>query len=167
MSADTERRFAEFRVEDDGRTISGPVIVYGDEARFGDWRETFAPGSLRHNDVIVNLQHDRGKPVARTGAGLTLHDGADALRARIELPDTSYAREARELVQARILRGFSIEFRALDDAWEGQKRTVQDAELTGFALVDRPAYPESVIAQRFKDAYAQIAGGRDPWRYWY
>ena len=148
MSAEAERRFVEFRVDDSG-TISGPVLVYGDEARFGDWRETFAPGSLRHEDVIVNLQHDRSKPVARTGAGLVLTDGEDALRARIVPPDTSYGREARELVSAKILRGFSIEFRAIRDEWKGTHRHVLEAELTGFGLVDRPAYPASVIAERF------------------
>lgn len=157
MSTELERRFVEFRVEDEGRTLTGPVLVYGDEARFGDWREQFAPRSLRYDDVIVNLQHDRNRPIARTGAGLSLTDGPDALRARIALPDTAYAREARELVNARLLRGFSIEFRAIRDTWEGQSRTVHEAELSGLALVDRPAYPESVIAMRMAAAHRAVA----------
>lgn len=155
VNTEYERRFVEFRIEDDG-AITGPIIVYGDEARFGDWRETFAPGSLRHSDVIVNIQHDRDRPIARTGAGLTLTDGPDAMRAHIVMPDTVYAREARELVQARLLRGFSIEFRAERDSWEGQKRTVHEAELRGLAIVDRPAYPDSVIAHRMAIAYGKL-----------
>lgn len=148
---EAERRYAEFRA--DGDTVSGPLIVYGDEARFGDFTEVFEPGSLRYDDVIANLQHDRARPVARTGAGLTLQDGADALRAAITWPDTSYAREARELVRARIIRGFSMEFRAITEAWEGTRRTIREARLLGFGLVDRPAYPASVIAQRMQIAY--------------
>lgn len=154
VSFESEHRFVEFRIEDDG-AIAGPIIVYGDEARIGDWRETFAPGSLRHSDVIVNIQHDRYRPIARTGAGLTLTDGPDAMRAHIVMPDTAHAREARELVSARLLRGFSIEFRAERDSWEGQKRTVHEAELRGLAIVDRPAYPDSVIAHRMAIAHGQ------------
>lgn len=151
---DAERRFIEFRA--DGDTISGPLMVYGDEARFGDFSETFEPGSLRYDDVIANLQHDRSRPVARTGAGLTLIDGADALRAEIRLPDTSYAREARELVEARILRGFSVEFRAREERFEGKRRIISRADMLGFALVDRPAYPASQIADRIQSDYDGI-----------
>ncbi|MCY4121313.1 MAG: HK97 family phage prohead protease [Acidobacteria bacterium] len=147
MSPEPERRFVEFRADEGG--IQGVVVRYGDRAIFGEWSEEFRAGALRFDDVIVNLQHDRGRPVARMGAGLTLTDGADALRAAIVFPDTSYAREARELVSARILRGFSVEFRAETDRWEGRHRIVEAAELTGLALVDRPAYPASAIAERF------------------
>lgn len=163
MTDNIERRFAEFRA--DGDTISGPLMVYGDEARFGDWRETFVPGSLRHDDVIANLQHDRSRPVARTGAGLVLADGAAELRATITLPDTAYAREARELVNAKILRGFSIEFRAENEEWQGQTRIVREAELLGFALVDRPAYPASAIAERFEAARGRTRPASK--RYWF
>jgi len=153
----TERRFIEFRAE--GDTLSGPLIVYGDRARFGDWTETFEPGSLRHDDVIANLQHDRGKPVVRSGAGLTLTDGPQSLQAHLTLPDTVYGREARELVSARILRGFSVEFRATKETWDQarKERRIEEADLVGFALVDRPAYPASVIAQRFEEHHGAPA----------
>ena len=147
MTGKTEFRFIEFRNE--GDTITGPVMVYGSEARFGDWREVFEPGSLKFDDVIVNIQHDRSKPVARTGAGLELRDSSKALDARISLPDTVYAREARELVNTNILRGFSVEFLASKERMEGRTRVIEEAKLYGFGLVDRPAYDESRIAKRF------------------
>ncbi len=163
----TERRFYEFRAE--GDTLSGPLMVYGDEARFGDWRERFEPGSLRFDDVICNLQHDRTRPVVRSGAGLALQDEPSALRATIRLPNTSYAREARELVDAKILRGFSVEFRARNETWEGKTRIIREADLLGFALVDRPAYPASVIAERFMATVAELETKalRAAPRYWY
>lgn len=145
--ADTEFRYVAFRVE--GDVITGTVVRYGDQARFGEWSEVFSPGSIRYSDVIVNLQHDRGRPVARSDAGLTLLDSAEALTAKVELPDTSYAREARELVNAGILRGLSMEFRAVKDSWNGKQRTVSEAVLNGIGIVDRPAYSESKIAARF------------------
>ena len=151
----TEFRFVEFR--QDGNRLSGPVVVYGDRARFGEFTERFEPGSLRFEDVIVNLQHDRGRPVARTGAGLTLTDSTSELRAEIDLPETSYAREARELVDARIIRGFSMEFLAERDEWRANERVVQSARLVGIGLVDRPAYSASMIAQRWEDMLTGIS----------
>ena len=145
---DHEKRFIEFRAE--GDTLSGPLIVYGDRARFGQFTEVFKAGSMRFDDVIANIQHDRGKPVVRSGAGLELSDGPADLRAKITLPDTVYGREARELVAAGILRGFSVEFRAVKEEWRDKERIITQADLLGFALVDRPAYPASQIAQRFE-----------------
>ena len=163
---DIERRFQEFRAE--GDTVSGPLLVYGDEARFGDWRERFEPGALHiGNDVIANLQHDRSRPVARTGAGLSLKSDDQAVRASITWPNTSYAREARELVDAKIVRGFSVEFRAVKEAWEGKTRVIREAVLLGLGLVDRPAYPASVIAERFEKINNPIPVFDIRQRYWY
>jgi len=165
--SDAERRFAEFRVAEDG-TITGTVIRYGDRASFGGFTEEFRAGSLVWGDTIVNLQHDRARPVARTGAGLTLTGGPASLRASIALPDTAYAREARELVQARILRGFSVEFRADAETWDGRHRIVEGATLLGLALVDTPAYPESTIEARLAVLHAGAPGGESATpRYWY
>jgi len=145
-------RFVEFRA--DGDTLSGTVLRYGDTARIGGFSERFEPGSLRFaDDVIVNLMHDRNKPVARTGAGLTVSSDNERIEARIELPDTTFGREARELVQARILRGFSLEFRAEKERWEGRSRIVMRATAAAFGIVDRPAYPESRIEARLAELH--------------
>lgn len=155
--SDPERRFVEFRT--DGDAITGVVVRYGDTASFGDWRERFEAGALTWTDVIANLQHDRAKPVARLGAGLTLSDSPERMEARLEPPDTSYGREARELIGARILRGLSMEFRATEERMEGRTRIVTRATLLGIGIVDRPAYPDSAIAARFE---ARQDGGNRP-----
>ena len=153
----------------DNDTLTGVVLRYGDRASFGGFTEEFRAGSLEYDDVIVNLQHDRSKPVARTGAGLALHDDEHELRASIRLPDTSYAREARELVEAKILRGLSLEFQAINDKWEGRHRIISSARMTGFALVDRPAYSDSQIADRFELVHTHTgsSGDREPKRRYY
>ncbi|MYJ74459.1 MAG: hypothetical protein F4089_04860, partial [Gammaproteobacteria bacterium] len=77
-----ERRFIELRADDAG--ISGVALRYGDEARFGDFRERFTPGSVAiQQDVVANIMHDRAKPVARIGARLTLRESGGAIMARI------------------------------------------------------------------------------------
>ena len=103
-----ERRAFEFRASDDGGTVEGIVVPYGQPARIADFTERFLPGSLSFGDVIANRQHDRHRPLARTnGGGLTLTDSATELRARIELPDTQDGRDVRELVRLGVLRGLS------------------------------------------------------------
>ena len=156
-----ERRFVELRIGDND-TLTGVVLRYGDRASFGGFTEEFRAGSLSYDDVIVNLQHDRSKPVARTGAGLVLADDEHELRASIKLPDTTYAREARELVNAKIIRGLSLEFRSVDDTWTGKHRVINKATMTGFALVDRPAYSDSQIADRFMLVHTQPGSDGDP-----
>jgi len=154
-----ERRFLEFRADAGG--IAGVLLRYGDVASFGQFRERFEPRALAiGSDVVANLMHDRAKPVARTGAGLVVTDTGVALEARIAWPDTVYAREAKELVEARILRGFSIEFVAEAERFEDRTRIISGARLTGLGIVDRPAYPDSVIAERMAAAYTLALRGQ-------
>lgn len=149
MRDGVERRAFEFRASDDGGTVEGIVIPYGQTAKIADFTERFLPGSLSFGDVIANRQHDRHRPLARTnGGGLVLTDSATELRARIELPDTVDGRDVRELVRRGILRGLSAEFRTLKDEWEGSQRTIHEAALTGLAIVDVPAYAGAGIEAR-------------------
>jgi len=140
------RSFGEFRFDAAAGVIEGVVMRYGDTAKLGRFEERFEPGSLTvSDDALVNIQHNRQKPVARLGRGLTISQGRDTTLARIELPKTAIASEARELVDAGILRGLSIEFRAEVDEWRGRTRVVSKAIMTGLGIVDTPAYPDSVL----------------------
>ena len=151
-----ERRFVELRSDDAGGT--GIVLRYGDRAAFGRFTERFEPGSVRlGRDMSANIMHERSKPVARIGAGLTVSDDGNSIEARIAWPDTTYGREAKELVEARILRGLSIEFLATKDRMDGTERIIEEAVMTGLGIVDRPAYPDSVIAERMAELMADVA----------
>ena len=148
---ETEFRFCEVRRE--GRTLSGQGIVYGDVARVGTRTERFLPGSLGADvgelDVLLNVQHDRGRVLARTGGGgLTLVDSATALEVRAELCETREASDVLELVATGVLRGFSLEFQALRERTEGPTRVIQAARLVGIAVCDKPAYKASTVAAR-------------------
>ena len=144
-----ERRFSPVAV--DGRRLSGVGIRYGDVARLPFGRETFEPGAfgdVANVDVILNVQHDRNRPIARTPATLRLEDGPDALRVAATLPETREADDALALVRAGVLRGLSLEFRAGSAPVIDGVRTVQRAGLLGFGLVDTPAYPGSTVEAR-------------------
>ena len=155
-------RFAEVRLaEIDGSpAIQGTVVRYGDTARLMGFRERMLPGSLRFADVIVNLMHRRERPIARTGAGLTLRDTGTALEATITPANVRDGQEAIELVKAGVLKGLSAEFR-VDPNGERQSpdgiREITSAELTGLGIVDKPAYPQSLaqIAKRYQPKEAR------------
>ena len=141
-------RHIEFRQEQDG-VISGTVLRYGDTAHIGrSFHERFLPGSVHYDDVVLNLLHDRQQPVSRIGAGLELSDNPDGLTLRSILPNTVHGRHAKELIDANIIRGLSAEFISQDESYDRGMRVIKKAELLGVALVDRPAYPSSLLDVR-------------------
>ena len=145
----TEFRFCELRRE--GRTLSGQGIVYGDVARVGGRSERFLPGAfgdVSKLDVILNAGHDRSRPLARSGGGLTLTDSATALDVVAELAETRESEDTLALVEARVLRGFSIEFVPVQVRTEAATRVLVKARLVGIAVVDKPAYGASTISAR-------------------
>ena len=147
----TEFRFCEVRRE--GRVLEGKAIAYGDVARVGTRTERFLPGALGADvgglDVLLNVAHDRNRPLARTGGGgLTLNDTPTALEVRAELPRTAESDDVLALVESRVLRGFSLEFQALRERMEGPTRVIQSARLIAIGVVDKPAYSQSTVAAR-------------------
>ncbi len=162
----TEKRYYEIR-EVDNRTIRGIAVEYGDTAfpREAPQGERFLPGafgSVKTRDVILNIQHNRNRPIARTGGGgLEFQDSAEALELVAELPNTREADDALELVNKKILRGFSLEFVSRKERREAGVRVIESALLAGISLVDTGAYPGS-IAHRSTAGF--ILGGCHPVR---
>ena len=143
-----ERRAFEFRASESG-AVEGVLIPYGTASRIGGvFDEIFEPGSVRFDRPIVNVQHDRSRPLARLGHGLILTDSSESLRARIELPDTVDGRDVRTLIQTGVLSGLSAEFRAVREEWPApDRRVIQEARLTGLAVVDDPGHETALIAE--------------------
>ena len=146
----TETRYSEIRAQD-GNRLTGTVLRYNDVAVVAGQPERFAPGAFGDTsafDVILNVQHQRTRPIARTGSGLTLRDGPESLTMAAELPQTRDAADTLELVRSGVLRGLSVEFRAIRESFVGGVRVIHEAVLTGLGVVDRPAYPASVVEAR-------------------
>ena len=145
-------------------------MPYNTEARFpGGLRERFELGAfgadVSNRDVMLNAQHDRGRPLARTGGGgMILTDTAEGLRMRATLPDTAEANDTLALVRAGVLRGLSVEFQAVEERFEGRLRIVERARLGAIAIVDTAAYPTADVEAR--EAAAIAAGRRDRRRVW-
>ena len=147
-----ERRSFELRaVPDSGAAVlEGVAVPWNVPARVGRFSESFKRGALNFDrDILVNIQHDPRRVVARNNAagGLALWDSPEGLRTRINLPDTAEGRDTRTLVNTGVLGGLSIEFRANDERWAGNHRTVLQADLDSIGIVSRPAYAGATISE--------------------
>ena len=165
-----ERRFAEVRAAGDGaRILAGTVMPYGVVAVLPWGRERFDPGAFAgaaaDGEVILNRQHDRGRPLVRAGAGLVLAELADAVTLRAELPAGVEQDQALADVRAGLLRGLSVEFVAEDERMAGDTRVVTRARLTGIGLVDRPQYDDATV-EAMRAHYAGATAPARPRRVW-
>ena len=146
-----ERRFVELRAGE-GRTLEGVVVRYGDVGRTRFGRERIEPGAfgdIEGADVVLNMQHERSQPLARTqGGGLVLSDSSEQLVMRATLLETRAASDVLALVRGRVLRGLSVEMYVHRDRQDAGVRVVERARLGGLGVVDRPAYPASAVAAR-------------------
>ena len=146
-----EYRYTE--LEQEGRTLVGTLMRWGDvstrnETGSPERMDVGAFGDVANSDVVLNMMHDRRRPLARTGgAGLVLTDSPEALTIAATLPNTRDADDALELVRTGVLRGFSSEFYPSRAGWEGTTRVIRNARMPRIGLVDEPAYGDSLVAE--------------------
>ena len=148
MNPDIEVRYSPIGIE--GRTLTGTVMKYGEVSTGAPRPEKFLPGAFKvpPDGVILNVQHDRNKPIARTPDTLILTDTAEALELRAEVPGTQEGSDTIVLVRNRILTGLSVEFQAVKEHFEAGVRVIAEAVLSGVSVVDRAAYSGSKVEAR-------------------
>ena len=164
-------RTAEYRSQLRGaNTLAGYAAVYGQRAQIrGGW-EQVALGAfdavLRTNpDVVALRDHDPSMVLGRTTSGtLRLRSDSKGLHYEIDLPETSYARDLRELVARGDVLGASFGFipgkdelsRGADGA---QVRThTSVARLLDVSIVTLPAYSGTSVD--FRRPLAPVAAAR-------
>ena len=146
-----ERRFSdeEFEYRADGNglgVVSGVIVRYGDVATIGPLSEEINKGAFAFTEPWwANRMHERRDILGVSGADLSLSDDTDALRFRLQLPETQLGRDTAYELDKGFLRGASIELGAVTARYEGLRRIVQKSTAVRFALVDKPAYPDSLL----------------------
>jgi HK97 family phage prohead protease len=148
----------ELRAVDGGvGTFSGYAIRYNSPSLPLPFTEFVAPGavtrSLRsRNDIRMYLNHSDLHPLASTRSKtLRLEDRPDGLWVEADLPDTSYARDLRELMDRDIVRTMSFGFSTVKDSWsdDGAERTLNEIRLHEVSVVTGvAAYPATSAAVR-------------------
>jgi HK97 family phage prohead protease len=155
------RFHAELRAaEVTGNTLAGHAAVFGQMAQIRGGYEAIGAGAFdevlaRADDVVALRDHNPGFLLGRTSSG-TLRLGVDGtgLAFEVDLPDTAYARDVRELVARGDLRGASFGFLPGTDTFghapDGkQLRThTSVARLLDVSVVALPAYDGTDVLLR-------------------
>lgn len=155
------RCYAELRsAEVAGDTLAGVAAVFGQTAEIRGGYERIAPGAFdaaleRGHDVVALRDHDPSMLLGRTASGtLRLEVDDVGLAFEVDLPDTAYARDVRELVRRGDLNGASFGFLpgkdTLAHAPDGrQLRThTSIARLLDVSVVAMPAYDGTSVTLR-------------------
>ena len=161
MTDGLERRAAASLVHPAPGALVGYACVYGSLSDdLGGFREQVERGafdrSLAQAEHVTALWDHEGRHVlGRVGANtLRLASDVIGLSFEVALPDTSYARDLRALIERRDVAGCSFAFRVRPggDRWDfenGQaRRTLTDIELREISICSRPAYPSTTVALR-------------------
>lgn len=107
----------------EGNTLAGRAVVFGQYAELKRHYETIAPGAFdealkKHPDVKALWNHNQAMVLGSTRAGtLRLQVDSEGLGFEVDLPDTSYARDIRALVERRDVSAMSFGFLDGDDTW--------------------------------------------------
>lgn len=161
----------EIREADDGSmSLRGYAAVFNSlsEPIFGMFRERIAPGAFMRSiadgdhDVYALWQHDSSFPLARKSKGtLRLAEDKRGLAVEIDLPATSYGRDAAEAVRSGLVDKMSFGFgvpeggdRLTDERSEDgfPIRELTDVELYEVSPVTFPAYPDTQLSARSLEA---------------
>ena len=155
-----ERFQAEFRAQVQGDTLTGYASVFGAIAKlprhYERIGETAFDEVLKRDNVRALVNHNPTYLLATSKAG-TLKLGTDSTGLHIEipkLPDTTYARDLREVIERGDLEGMSFGFIPDKSDWSrapngSQLRTHTSLKmLLDVSPVTYPAYEETSVALR-------------------
>jgi len=155
------RLYCELRAaEVSGNTLAGRAAVFGQMAEIrGGWEaihpKAFDTVLTRGDDVVALRDHNPELLLGRTSSGtLRLSTDSDGLAFEVDLPETSYAADVRELVGRGDLAGASFGFLPGKDeigrAPDGrQLRTHTDIRrLLDVSVVAMPAYEGTSVTLR-------------------
>ena len=149
--------------EVDGSRLAGHAVVWDSHAQAkGHWetmaRSAFDEVLRSEPDTVALLNHNPSMILGSTRAKtLALEVDDVGLAFELDLPDTTYARDIRELVTRGDLRGCSFGFIPGADSWsrapDGMQLRTHTAvsALKDVSLVTFPAYEGTEVALRHVD----------------
>lgn len=138
---DTKSFKFDLKTIDEQGLFEGYAAVFGNKDRTGDVIEPGAfTKTIQENPKIPILwQHNPAEPVGLCVAAV--EDGK-GLRVKGQLNlETSKGREAYALMKQGVLRGLSIGYDTVKEAWDGATRRLKEIRLWEWSLVTFPANP--------------------------
>lgn len=166
---DAERRFftepVSFEDRDgvkDENVIEGYAAVFNkDSVDFGGWHERIAPGAftgVTKDDAVALFNHDMNLVLGRNKVNVSISQDEVGLKYKIKLPDTSLARDLKQLVKEGIIHQSSFAFTVAEQEWKHSQdkpsvRTITKVKrLYDVSPVTSPAYPDATVGARSFEA---------------
>lgn len=148
-------------VDGEATKVTGYAAVFDKPSEnLGGFVERIKPGAFtntlgeKKSDPRLLWDHNTQYVLGRRSAGtLTLTEDAKGLAFEAVLPDTSYARDLRVLMERGDVREMSFGFWVLRDEWfdidkPTAKRDLLEVRLIEISIVSFPAYPQTSVKLR-------------------
>src|SRR5690606_18413162 len=160
----------EIRTDGEGK----PVKIAGYAARFDKLsvplygcsernRKGAFTKSLQRNNVKALWNHNSDFPLGSMKNGtLKLEEDDKGLRFELELPDTTWGRDAAESIRRGDTDGMSFGFEVVKDEWDNSDpknviRTLVEVNLIEISPTPFPAYPSTSVSVRTaEEVYAEF-----------
>ena len=129
------------------RTITGRIVAFEEPANASTGKVVFAKGSIEPKSVLLNLEHDRTRRIAKP-LSIALSEDQMSINATFKVANTTAGNDALIEASEGLRDGFSIEL-AVDDYINEKDGTMRvlAGELTGVALVSEPAVRSARVAE--------------------
>ena len=133
--------------DSESRTITGRIVAFEEPANASTGKVVFAKGSIQPKDVLLNLEHDRTRRIAKP-LSISLSDDEMSINATFKVANTTAGNDALIEASEGLRDGFSIEL-AVDDYVNQKDGTMRvlAGELTGVALVSEPAVRSARVSE--------------------
>lgn len=165
-------RSVEFRASGsgDGLTLDGYAAVFNAETRIsgyeGDFIERIAPGafkrSLGQRTPVLQFDHGQHPLIGSLPIGVfrSIAEDEHGLKVRARLSDNWLVQPVRDAIRDGGITGMSFRFRVIRDAWTrrggDQVRTIQEVELFEAGPVVHPAYEQTTVGVRSRQALTAL-----------
>ncbi len=154
--------------------LTGYIAKFNsDSLDMGGFTEQIRQGafsqSLRSNDVVALVNHNRNAVVGRLSANtLVLREDSEGLAFDLDLPKTSEGRDLKTLIQRGDVKGCSFGFNIRKEDMSWQKRgkqeicTLEKIDLQEVSVgVTFPAYPATNMSLRSHKSRQESKRNRD------
>ena len=165
MDNTKERRYftgsVDFETRDgvvDENMIHGYAANFDKDSQdFGGWIERLEKNSfddVLEDDAVALFNHDPNLVLGRNKVNVRLIQDAVGLRYDVNMPDTTLAKDVRQLVKNKIIYQSSFAFVVRKQEWEHFKdkpsirHVVKVAKLYDVSPVTYPAYIDTTVASR-------------------
>jgi HK97 family phage prohead protease len=149
-----------------GRQLTGLAAPFNVIAHVNGFDERIRQGAFaatlaENRDILALLDHDMSRVLGRTRSkSLRLAETSRGLEFEVDLPNTSWANDALELVRSNNAGGASFGFRvrSAGEAWVENVRELRSLDLVEISVVSAfPAYDTTSVAARARQHHPRLS----------